>query len=43
MRKNNIILPSVTLYKWLKALQYATDFIPEYMTQLKIMCKTMSL
>lgn len=44
MRKNNIILPGVsTLRKWLKALQYTTGFIPEYMTQLKIMCKTMSI
>jgi len=44
MRKNNIILPGVsTLRKLLNALQYTTGFIPEYMNQLKIMCKTMSL
>jgi len=44
MRKNNIILPGVsTLRTWLKALQYMPGFIPEYMTQLRMMCKTMSL
>lgn len=43
MRKNNIILPGVsTLHAWLKSFQYMPGFIPEYMTQMKIMCNTMS-